>query len=178
MKNLILILVSLLLMTCSKDNDIVEDMDLSLYTYVPDDNFEEFLIIKGYDDKMDNYVLTRNIEDIKELNASQGYGWSITGYGIRDLTGLQDFSSLEILNVQHNYITALDLSQNTALKYLDCSANFGLIQLDISRNLNLIYLECEHIFNLECIQANQFQIENLDYKIDPETYLSIDCNYQ
>ena len=52
-------------------------------TYVPDNNFEQALINLGYDNTLDDYVLTANIESITYLN--------ITEKNISDLTGIQDF---------------------------------------------------------------------------------------
>ena len=37
-------------------------------TYVPDDNFEQALIYLGYDDILDDYVLTSNISNITNLD--------------------------------------------------------------------------------------------------------------
>ena len=39
-------------------------------TYVPDDNFEQALIDQGYDDVLDDYVLTENISDLTTLNVN------------------------------------------------------------------------------------------------------------
>jgi len=67
--NIILsLLLSILFFSCSKGNDD-EPIDLSLYTYVPDDNFEQLLIEQGYNDKMNDYVLNSNIKNINELSA-------------------------------------------------------------------------------------------------------------
>jgi len=41
--------------------------ECSQQTYVPDDNFEQALINKGYDDLLDDYVLTSNIVGVEEL---------------------------------------------------------------------------------------------------------------
>ena len=40
-------------------------------TYVPDDNFEQALIDLGYDDTLDDYVLTANISVVTSMNVSQ-----------------------------------------------------------------------------------------------------------
>ena len=48
-------------------------------TYVPDDNFEQALIDLGYDDVMDDYVLTANISGVNEL--------TLNSIPISDLTG-------------------------------------------------------------------------------------------
>ena len=40
------------------------------YTYVLDDNFEQALIDLGYDDTLDDYVLTANISDVTSLDVN------------------------------------------------------------------------------------------------------------
>ena len=37
------------------------------YTNIPDDNFEQALIDLGYDDTLDDYVLTENISSVTSL---------------------------------------------------------------------------------------------------------------
>jgi len=84
-------------------------------TYVPDDNFEQALIDFGYDDVLDNYVLTANIIGVTHLVVSDN--------DISDLTGIEDFTSLIYLSCWDNNLTALDVSQNVALIKLFCSNN-------------------------------------------------------
>ena len=71
-------------------------------TYVPDDNFEQALIDLGYDDTLDDYVLTANISGVTDLDISEE--------AISDLTVIEDFTAL----------TTLDVSNNTALTELYC----------------------------------------------------------
>ena len=52
------------------------------YTYVPDDNFEQALIDLGYDDTLDNFVITDSISEVTTLNVSND--------SISDLTGIED----------------------------------------------------------------------------------------
>ena len=63
---------------------------LAQNTYVPDDNFEQALIDLGYDDTLDDYVLTANISGVTSLKLhNQG-----AGLGISDLTGIADRKSV------------------------------------------------------------------------------------
>ena len=57
-----------------------------LKTYIPDDNFEQSLIDLGYDDVLDDSVLTSNIENVLMLDVSDK--------NISDMTGINGFSSL------------------------------------------------------------------------------------
>ena len=102
-------------------------------TYVPDDNFEQALIDKGYDVVLDNYVSTSNINTITSLSVSR--------LKIADLTGIEDFVSLMSLNCSENQLTNLVVSENTALTGLYCYEN-QLTSLDVSTNTALTGLYC------------------------------------
>ncbi|WP_224483067.1 thrombospondin type 3 repeat-containing protein [Robertkochia aurantiaca] len=88
-------------------------------TYVPDDGFEEYLIGLGYDDVLDDYVLTENISGITELVISRpnpDYGpefgdFPETTADITDLTGIEDFTSLIKLTIQEIYsLISIDIN--------------------------------------------------------------------
>ena len=70
-------------------------------TYVPDDNFEQALIDLGYDDVLDNYVSTDSISGVTYLDVSQKE--------ISDLTGIENFTALNILHCYSNQLTNLTL---------------------------------------------------------------------
>ena len=84
-------------------------------TYVPDDNFEQALIDLGYDDVLNDSVLTANISSITSLD--------ITYLSISDLTGIEGFTALTELRCFNNQLTSLDVSSNTALTKLSCHEN-------------------------------------------------------
>ena len=71
---------------------------ISQNTYIPDDNFEQALINLGYDSgPIDDYVPTSNINSITDLN--------IFNKNISDLTGIEDFTSLKVLDCGSNNLT-------------------------------------------------------------------------
>lgn len=126
------------------------------FTNVPDDLFEQKLIDLGYDDVLDNYVLTANIENITSLE--------IENINIDDLTGLEAFVSLETLilknlsfdtidltpfsnlkslNLFRNLLRSVDVSSNTALEVLSLAEN-RLTNLDLSQNTNLEHLSLNY----------------------------------
>ena len=105
------------------------------YTYVPDDNFEQGLIDLGYDDVLDDYVLTDNIDDVTSLN--------LQNRGISDATGLEDFTSVTSINFFSNNLTTLDLSGNPALTSLEFGFS-NLTTLDLSNNPSLTFLAGAH----------------------------------
>ena len=47
-----------------------EDIPTPELTYIPDNNFEQALINLGFDDILDNNVLTKSIDTITNLNIS------------------------------------------------------------------------------------------------------------
>jgi hypothetical protein len=103
-------------------------------TAIPDANFEQTLIILGFDSGTpDGVVLTANIDTITNLE--------INNSSISDLTGIEDFTALNTLECYNGQLTTLDVSQNTALEYLECWRN-QLTTLDVSQNTALIYLDC------------------------------------
>ena len=104
-------------------------------TYVPDDKFEQALIDLGYDTTLDDSVLTANISDVTSLD--------VMGKEISDLTGIEAFTALIILECDNNQLTSLDVSKNIALKELHCPGN-QLTRLDVSKNTALEQLNCEN----------------------------------
>ena len=89
----------------------------SQYTEVPDIHFETYLENMGYGDGIqgNGLVLTDEVDDITVLNVSS--------MQISDLTGIEDFASLERLSCIYNSLTELDVSHNQNLKILGCYAN-------------------------------------------------------
>ncbi len=117
-------------------------------TYVPDDNFEKYFethdangntVTVGDPNSMgngiynDDYVLTSRINTVTNL--------VIGPFGITDLTGIEDFTSLQTLDVSLNNLTSVNLSQNTALTHLMIYL-CNLSSLDVSSNTALTHLEC------------------------------------
>ena len=132
---LILLCLPLLFTTCKKeeDNTPTNNTGNNGLTYVPDTYFEQALIDLGLDETLDDYVLTSNINDRKELDLSNR--------GIEDLTGIEDFTALTVLECWSNQLTTLDVSNNTALTALGCDNN-QLYTLDVSQNTALTDLNC------------------------------------
>ncbi len=108
--------------------------NLTLNTYVPDDNFEQALIDLGYDSApLDDYVPTSAIDTIQSL--------LIYNKNISDLTGIEDFVSLKTLNISRNQLTSVDLRYNTLLEILFVSNN-NISELNLLYNTHLKRLFC------------------------------------
>ena len=138
------------------------------YTYIPDNNFEQALINLGYDDVLDQYVVTSNINMVTELDVS--------GLGIEDLTGIEDFSDLQTLNCSFNSLDSINLSNNNNLNYLNAEQNPELFYLNImNTNISLTslgvnpfyHLELDNsLSNLTCISVDQDFLDSYDQIIE------------
>ncbi|WP_299059173.1 CARDB domain-containing protein [uncultured Polaribacter sp.] len=120
-----------------KNEYITVTTNTASLTYVPDDNFEQALIDFGYDSgALDDYVPTTNITAVTSLD--------IASKNITNLTGIQDFQSLQVLDVSNNQITNINLLVSSALlEEFNCSNN-NLNALNISSNVNLKKLDASN----------------------------------
>ncbi|HSD08635.1 T9SS type A sorting domain-containing protein [Flavobacterium sp.] len=104
------------------------------YTLIPDPNFEKKLISLG----IDSGVVDGKVETSKIATLTSLY---IYNCSISDLTGIQDFISLESLECGANKLTILDVSNNLNLKYLNCNSN-AITNINLSKNIALEELNC------------------------------------
>lgn len=140
-------------------------------TAIPDVNFEQALIDLGIDSDgiVNGQVLTSDIENLVQLNVSSK--------NISDLTGIEGFTSLVILDVSFNSLVTMNLSDNFNLEVLDCSENVleninlsnntllkelfsgnpgqtignQMTSLDLSNNINLEVLHAENLYTLSSL---------------------------
>ncbi|MGC6430200.1 MAG: T9SS type A sorting domain-containing protein [Jejuia sp.] len=126
-----------------------------IYTYVPDDNFEQALVDLNLDDALDNLVLTANINTLANLD--------ISNLNIEDLTGIEDFTSLELLNCSFNSLQDIDVSNNIALTTLNTSNN-DLSNIDLSANTLLEVLD---------VSFNNLKILEL---VDNTALIDVNCS--
>ncbi|MHB0755877.1 BspA family leucine-rich repeat surface protein [Polaribacter sp. M15] len=130
-------------------------------TYMPDDNFEKYFVDRGYDDILDNYVETSNLDSFVNLTVSE--------LEISDLTGIESFTSLQNLDVEKNNLTSLDVSKLTNLRSLVCSHN-QLTSLLLNDNIQYVYardnlltsVNFTDLFELNTIQIYNNQLTELD----------------
>jgi Leucine-rich repeat (LRR) protein len=141
---------------------------MSIYaqqTYIPDANFEAYLETNGMGNGTvnDNYVTTASISGVTTLDVSN--------QNIADLTGIQDFTSLQSLIANGNQLTAVDISANTSLQYVLVSNNLiqdltlptttTLRQISCNNNqLSSIYLN--NVTGLRSLYINHNQLTDLD----------------
>ena len=122
-------------------------------TYVPDDNFEAYLEANGMGNGVanDDYVTTANINNVLSLNVDGNY--------ITDLTGIEDFTDLMVLECIYNQLTSIDITQNTDLVSLICYGNL-LTSIDVSQNINLTLLGVGYPQDLTGNQLTSLDISN------------------
>ena len=120
---------------------------------IPDKNFKWALIQQGVDKNDDGEISKAEAMAVEDL-------W-VNGYGIIDLTGIENFvilrylfcynnklmsltglpSGLCYLDCSKNLLTTIDISNNTALEYLYCKNNL-LMSFDVTKNSKLRELDC------------------------------------
>jgi len=148
-------------------------------TYVPDDNFENYLEANGMGDgvPLNNYVLTVNINSVLNLQ--------INGLNISSLIGVEDFSALSSLRCYNNQLDSLDLSANTTLTELDCSDNqLSSLSFSSSPSPDLEFLYCRNNLltslnvnapALEELYCNSNLLTNLNVYGSPDLFV-YDCS--
>ena len=112
---------------------------------IPDPIFKARLIVEGVDTNNDGEI------QVSEAEAFTGM-LDVNGQfdDIHDLTGIEAFVNITGLDVWHNQLTSLDLSNNTALVELYCHDN------------QLTYLNVENCVFLEILVGNINQLTSID----------------
>ncbi|MAW21478.1 MAG: hypothetical protein CMD16_03675 [Flavobacteriales bacterium] len=138
-------------------------------TYIPDDNFENYLEANGMGDgiPLNDSVFISAIDTVLVLD--------IQSQNISDLTGIEDFTALTYFVCESNNITNLYISQNSNLTHLKARYN-QLTSLDISNNIALTYLECDYnqITNLNV--SNNIALTSLSCAANQLSTLNVSNN--
>lgn len=144
------------------------------YTLIPDAEFEQKLITQGIDTEgtLDGQVLTDDIDHITLLVLDGNP--PVTPY-IYDLTGIEDFISLEDLRFSNNKVEQVDLSNLSNLKILLCKFN-ALTSLDLSNNLLLESINIDNCPPGICDQENTLTEIDLSNNVNLNNFLSVN-NY-
>jgi len=98
-------------------------------------------------------VLTSDIETVTNLD--------INNKGIQDLTGIEGFTALEVLDVSSNMVTYLTFPQNLELVELIFDGSFNLVGMDVSSNTNLEILRSTFSFLTELDLSNNINLLEL-----------------
>ena len=140
-----------------------ETSDMAEYTYVPDDQFEKALIDLNYDTGvLDDFVPTANINTVNSLH--------VNSKGIKDLTGIENFTALQSLYCMNNQIKKINVKNNTNLITLVCATNqisdlstfnSSLQVLNINEN-GLSTIDVSGYTNLRSLYVAGNAISNID----------------
>ena len=143
--------------TPKEDSVDSEGCTIVQLTYVPDDAFEQYLIDQGYDDVLDDYVITDNIKTVQQV----GLGDSPDGFSYRvsDLTGLEDFESLTKLQIENAQLAIFEIEKYESLLHLSFFRSTLESPLLIN-NSNLISLGID-IIAPEAIIINNEKLKNI-----------------
>ncbi|SHI79266.1 Por secretion system C-terminal sorting domain-containing protein [Mesonia phycicola] len=141
---------------------------LSQTTYIPDQNFENYLIDSSIDSDgtVNGQVSTSDISSITGIYLTN-YTLSVT-----DLTGIEDFTSLEILDANSAglQMNILDLSNNINIEevYLNGGGDdLGVMAIEeiiLNNNPNLRIFESSEHWGLQILdlkQLNGIDVDNL-----------------
>ena len=136
-------------------------------TFIPDDAFEQALIDLGYDDVLDDTVLTENIAGIDILNLSTN-----SGAKIQDLMGIENFTALRQLYAYDHEIYYIDISNNQNLEVLSIGNN-NLTFIDISNNptLQMLHVPNNNIYGIDI--SNNQALDDLDFSNNYIGYLDL-----
>ena len=149
-----------------------------LLTYVPDDNFENYLENNGMGDgiALNDYVYTSAIDTATILSVSNLF--------ISYLTGVEDMVSLEILYCQHNQLTSLDISNNLNLVTIHCHGNL-ITTLNISglqlitelycSNNQITSLDISNLSGLKFFSCLDNQLTSLDVS-NNDSLIDLNCS--
>ncbi|WP_405562994.1 ELWxxDGT repeat protein [Polaribacter sp. Asnod6-C07] len=139
------------------------------YIRIADENFERGLINNNFDTVLDGYILASTANSIETLQ--------LASLNIVDLSGLEEFTSLKVLNIDNNLLTSIDLTNNTQLNSLIIRNNPELDRLDLSQNTSLNSLIANNN-NITCIKVWDVDYANTNWSkgIDDEATFSLDCN--
>lgn len=150
---------------------MIGSLTVAQTTAIPDPNFEQALIDLGIDSDatVNGQVLTSDIAVVQVLDVSDHIN-------ITNITGIEDFSALKVLNISYTGIYGNELSSNTldltALSNLEeLYMNSGgdaisvLVEhLDLSNNPNLKIVHASDVWSLLSInlKSSDLQLNNLD----------------
>lgn len=138
-------------------------------TYVPDDNFEQYLIDRGLDTApLDDYVPTINIASVDMVNVS--------GLNINNLVGIQDFTNLQHLDASNNNLTALRLQEINSLVSLNVNNN-NLSVLKFNA-INTQEYNSTGNENLSCVTVDDVNATSqfVTLNKDDHTFFSTNCS--
>lgn len=161
---------------------------------IPDINFKNKLLsaastnIVAKDIDGNSIVIDINSDsEIQNSEALLVYELNINNSNISDLTGIEAFENLQLLNCNYNELTILNVTDLSNLNSLECRFN-NITTLNVSGLINLTYLNCgannlneldvSTLVNLVTFNGsgNEFNTIDLSSNISLETLICTDGN--
>jgi Secretion system C-terminal sorting domain len=120
---------------------------------IPDANFKQKLLtIQSVDLNGDGFLdIDADVNDDGEIQQSEAdavTGLFIANSNIFDLTGIQNFVNLEVLDCSFNHLSSIDVSGLANLEDLTTHNNVELVSLNTSNCVNLLSILLDDNFNL------------------------------
>lgn len=115
MKSIVKVLLSMLAVVLISQ---CENDEPNPVVTIPDDNFLSALIDLGVDANGDGIISSKEAKAIIILDVNRR--------NITDMTGIEAFLNLQNLNCELNQLTALDVTNNTALTWLELNHMLSL----------------------------------------------------
>ena len=148
--------------TVNDAKSVEENIEVNAENF-PDEAFREY--VSGRFDKDGDGVLSpEEIEKVISVKIENRHD-------IQDLTGIQYFTSMTILNCKNSGVTAIDVTGNPELGNLNC-AKTQVAKLDVSKNSKLQQLYCfdtqiealdlsenQKLMILECYDTNLSELD-------------------
>ena len=147
-----------------KDKTKFEDIIINDINF-PDEKFRA--CVNKVDKNKDGKLQKKEIENVDD--------WDLMDKGISSLTGIEYFTSLELLDCSDNKLTVLDLSGNLNLTGMSC-ANNQITQLNVSRNKRLENLGCYNNKLKSLDVSNNTSLRILNCSDNPLTTIDISQN--
>lgn len=137
-------------------------------TLIPDSNFEQALISLN----IDTNGLNGNILNSDAFAVTTLF---IGNIGVNDLTGIEAFKSLVHLFAYNNQLTSIDLSYNPYLEVLDLdNNNLSSLNLDVNTALKSVYISNNNLSTLDV--SNNLQLEFLSCNLNTISTLDLSAN--
>ena len=162
------IIHTLLILILTFHRGLISYNESSIYqdrTYIPDDNFEQAIIDLGFDDVLDDYVLTSNINEVG--------GLGLISKNISDLTGIEGFRDLLNLDLSGNNLSIVDLSKNKVLRNVNLSGN-QFESIDLTKNIELESLKIDNNYLTELDVSKNIELSTL--QLDENNLSEIDVS--
>jgi Leucine-rich repeat (LRR) protein len=127
---------------------------------VPDQALLDALLEPGLDEEGELQIIDSNDDGLISFAEAEAITYlDVSDKGISDMTGIEKFINLEVLDCSKNQITKLNVTRSPALEILHCYNN-RLIELGLSRNTRLETLYCiENQLTVLDISANRQLID-------------------